>query len=161
MKIYTSYFYNIRFFRPHQIPLSTAVWDPKWFHEFKGQDHVWKDKNGVWNGLRIEILNPDNCCSLPPECVECQRTRDPETCSFIKDYFDGLHNKVDFQELMEIMTRTADYIQQLDGFQEEPEIMLIVHEAPDCPCSERVPLHKYFRENGVELQEWDKTSKPY
>lgn len=29
MKIKISYFYMIRFFKPNQIPISTAVWDPK------------------------------------------------------------------------------------------------------------------------------------
>lgn len=28
MKIYTSYFYMIRFMKPNMIPLSTAKWDP-------------------------------------------------------------------------------------------------------------------------------------
>ena len=122
MKIYTSYFYNIRFFKPHQIPMSTAMWDPKWFHEFMGPDHVWKDSNGVWNGIRIEMLNPDNCCSLPAECLDCQSGKNPEICSFIKDYSTGLHTKVDFSELLEVMSKTAEYIKQLEGFQEEPEI---------------------------------------
>ena len=158
MKILISYFYMIRFFKPHQIPLSTAIWDPKWFHEGLGQEHVWKDKNGVWNGIRLEVLNPDNCCSLPPECIECQRAGNPETCSFIKDYFEGLHTKVSFPELLEIMTKTAEYIQQLEGFTEEPEIILIVHEAPSCLCSEREPLRKYFKEHGYELPEYEKTS---
>ena len=154
MKIYTSYFYQIRFFKPWQIPMSTAVWDPKWFHEGLGQDHVWKDKNGVWNGLRIEILNPDNCCSLPPECTECQRKGNPETCSFIKDYSSGLHIKVNFPELLEILSKTADYIQNLEGFQEEPEIILIVHEASDEPCSERKSIQNLFSEHGISCPEW-------
>ena len=154
MKVYTSYFYQIRFFKPHQIPLSTAVWDPKWFHEGQGKDHVWKDKNGVWNGLRLEILNPDNCCSLPPECIECQRKGDPETCSFIKDYSTGLHTKVDFSELLDMINKTAEYIQQLEGFEEEPEIILIVHEASDEPCSERKSIQELFAEHGIECTEW-------
>lgn len=32
MKILISYFYQIRFFKPNMIPLSTAAFDPKWFH---------------------------------------------------------------------------------------------------------------------------------
>lgn len=155
MKIYTSYFYQIRFFRPYQIPMSTAIWDPKWFHEGQGQDHVWKDKNGVWNGLRLEILNPDNCCSLPPECIECQRKGNPETCSFIKDYSDGLRTKVDFSELLEILNKTAEYIQQLEGFENEPEIVLIVHEASNEPCSERKSIQNLFTEHGIECTEWE------
>ena len=160
MKIYTSYFYQIRFFKPSQIPISTATWDPKWFHDFKGQDNVWKDKNGVWNGIRLEILNPSHCCSLPPECTECGRRGNPETCSFIKDYAKGLREKVNFRELMEILKKTADYIQQLEGFKEEPEVILIVHEASNEPCSERRSIQNLFAEHGIECTEW-KPSKPY
>lgn len=36
MKIYTSYFYQIRFFKPNMIPLSTAKYDPSWFHKGLG-----------------------------------------------------------------------------------------------------------------------------
>lgn len=32
MKILTSYFYQIRNFKPYQIPLSTAISDPAWYH---------------------------------------------------------------------------------------------------------------------------------
>ena len=35
MKIYISYFYAVRFFKPYQIPMSTAVWDPKWWRGVK------------------------------------------------------------------------------------------------------------------------------
>ena len=156
MKIYTSYFYQIRFFKPNQIPMSTADWDPKWFHNFQGQNNIWKDKNGVWNGIRLEILNPSHCCSiLPPECVRCTKeTRHPESCSFLKDYKNGL-NKINFSELMEYLTKTADYFQHLEGFTDEPEIMLIVHESPDNLCSERVPIQDLFRDNGIEIKEFE------
>lgn len=158
MKIYTSYFYQIRFFKPNQIPVSTADWDPKWFHDFKGQYHVWKDKNGVWNGIRLEDLNPSHCCSiLPPQCVGCAKgSRHPDTCSFLRDYRDGLHNKLNFSNLLECLKKMADYFQQLEGFIDEPEIMLIVHEDPTNACSERVPLQELFREHGIEINEWER-----
>ena len=40
MNIYISYFYNIRFFPKNLIPISTAMWDPKWYHNFKSDDTV-------------------------------------------------------------------------------------------------------------------------
>lgn len=58
MKLYTSYFYQIRFFAPNIVPVSTAVWDPKWYHNFAGQDNVFLDKRGVVNGLRAPALAP-------------------------------------------------------------------------------------------------------
>lgn len=158
MKIYTSYFYQIRFFKPHQIPISTADWDPTWFHDFKGQDHVWKDKNGVWNGIRLEILNPSHCCSiLPPECVGCSKeSKYIERCSFLKDYREGLHTKLKFNELLECITKMADYFQHLEGFTDEPEIIFILHESPNNPCSERVPIQELFKEHGIEVTEWER-----
>lgn len=32
MKFYISYFYAVRFMKPNTVALSTAMWDPKWFH---------------------------------------------------------------------------------------------------------------------------------
>lgn len=149
MKIYTSYFYQVRFFKPHQIPLSTAVWDPKWYHNFKDQDYFWKDSNGVWNGLRLEILNPKQCHAGGCPCT----SKDYTTCQFIREYKEGL-NKLNFPELLGYLQKIADSVQQSEGFSEEPEIMLLVHEAPTNPCSERVPIQEYFKENGIEVKEW-------
>ena len=67
MEIYTSYFYQVRFMKPYHIPLSTAVWDPKWFHANRGQDYHFKDKNGVYNGLRAPVFAPGK------DYVEVQR----------------------------------------------------------------------------------------
>lgn len=157
MKILTSYFYQLRFFKPYQIPISTADWDPKWFHDFKGQDYIWKDKNGVWNGLRLDILSPSHICSiLPPECVRCQIPKDPSSCSFLKDYRLGLRNKLDFDTLMNYLERAANDIQKLEGFKEEPEIILLVHEDSNNPCSERIPIQELFVEHGIEIKEWER-----
>jgi hypothetical protein len=150
MKFYTSYFYNIRFFKPYQIPLSTAIWDPRWFHEFKDQTHIWKDKNGVWNGLRIEELNPLNCHATGCPCKQ----RDPSSCRFIKEYRLGLKT-IDFEKLLEEITELTKFIQLKEGFLEEPEVMLIVHEAKDNPCSERNSIQDLWREHGIEIKEWE------
>ena len=56
MKIKTSYFYQIRNFKPYQIPLSTAISDPAWYHS-KTEDY-YIDKNGVINGFCIQFLPP-------------------------------------------------------------------------------------------------------
>ena len=63
MKFYTSYFYQIRNFTPNMIPLSTACGDPLWFHKGMDNGYTFFDKNGVINGLRAEMLHPDNSCS--------------------------------------------------------------------------------------------------
>lgn len=150
MKIWTSYFYMVRFFKPWMIPLSTAVWDPKWFHEFKGQDYIWKDKNNVWNGLRLEILNPKECHAGGCPCSE----KNYQKCRFLKEYREGLQERINFDELMNYLRRISERAQELDGFSEEPEIMLLVHESPDNPCSERIPIQELFTSHGIEVKEW-------
>jgi len=151
MKILTSYFYNVRFFKPNMIPLSTAVWDPKWFHNFKNQNHVWKDKNGVWNGLRLEELNPKNCHAGGCPCDK----RDYKNCRFLSEYRQGL-KAIDFDNLIKTIEKISNLVKESEGFCEEPEIILLVHEAKDNPCSERVPIQELFREHGIEIKEWKK-----
>lgn len=149
MKIYISYFYNIRFFKPHQIPLSTAIWDPKWYHRGLGNSEVYLDKNGVINGLRIEELNPGSCNACGCPC----KTKNYQDCWFLKTYRNGL-NKINFQELYTKIETIAQGWKNTAGFNEEPEIILIVYETPDNPCSERVPIIEWFAKNGVNVEEW-------
>ena len=99
MKIYTSYFYQIRFFPKNLIPLSTAMYDPKWFHDFRGYNFVFKDNNGVINGLRATEFSPKG-----GEChgiKGCPFT--PETCPASKSYSKQLNNII-------FDTMLADYI---------------------------------------------------
>lgn len=148
MKIYTSYFYMVRFFLPYQIPISTAVWDPKWFHDFKDQNYVWKDKNGVWNGIRMEELNPKNCNACGCPCG--LKLKDPLHCKFITTYREGL-SKINFKDLYECLEKTGELLKFEDY---ESEIMLLVHEAPDNPCSERLAIQELFKDNGIDVCEW-------
>lgn len=151
MKIYITYFYNIRFFEPHMIPVSTAVWDPKWFHEMKSQDIVYKDKNGVLNGIRFPELSP-----MKLDTHECPcDNRDAKECGFIKNYGAYLET-LDFEQLMFRLEYIGNTAKNILGFKEDPEICLIVHEKPDNPCSERGPLIAYFKKNGIDLTEWSK-----
>lgn len=154
MKIYISYFYQIRFFKPNIIPLSTAVWDPRWYHEMTGdQKHRFKDKNGVWNGLRAEPFMPGPACEGMCAGPEYCNTQDPTTCPFLRRYRIQLSH-LDFDEIMARFERIAAKVQEESGFAEEPEIVLIVHEAPGNPCSERWALIDWFAAHNYELKEW-------
>lgn len=82
MKFYTSYFYQIRFFPKTVIPISTAVWDPKWFHDFQSSDYVFKDKRGIYNGIRSYILSP---IAVEPYCKECNHDK-AQPCAFLREY---------------------------------------------------------------------------
>ena len=152
MKYYITYFYNIRFFKPYDIPFSTAIWDQPWFHEKKGNNHYFKDKNGVYNGLRISCLapEPDN-----HECTNCWSDHDPTKCTFIQNYKKQL-DELDFDQVKWYLETTANNIKAKEGFEEEPNIILLVYEKPDNPCSERWPLKEYFKAHGIELEEWRK-----
>jgi len=152
MKIYTSYFYQIRFFKPYQIPLSTAMWDPKWYHEFKGQDHTFVDKNGVLNGLRAQIF------CLPEEQYndECGKPCwfAPPDCPFMTKYYEYL-SSLDFDNIMDRCNKSCEKVKQKLGFIEEPELILIVHEPKSCKCAERPVLQRWFKEHNVEVKEWE------
>lgn len=145
MKIRISYFYNIRFFKPNQIPVSTALWDPSWFKQLR------KDARGVWNGIRLEELNPAGLSGYCPSCSE----HNGRGCEFLKRYYEKLE-RLNFQDIMTSLESIGRGIQAYDGFQEDPEIILMVYETPNNPCSERGCLQDWFMKNGVLLEEWTK-----
>ena len=153
MEIYTPYFYQVRFMKPYMIPLSTAVWNPRWFHQNKNQDFVYKDKNGVYNGLRAPVFAPgpmcENLCRGPKTCV----TGNPQTCLFLKTYRYQL-DQLDFEDVIARIERLGKYIQSLEHFTEEPIGMLLVHEAPQNQCSERRVIQEWFASHGKKVIEW-------
>lgn len=151
MKYYITYFYNIRFLKPNMVPFSTAVWDPKYFHDFKGSSYTFIDKRGVINGLRVETLQPQITNNGGCPC----NTKHPESCLFLKNYEIQLEN-TNFKELTDYLEAVAYDAKEQLKFQEEPEIVLLVYEKPDNPCSERGPLIKYFAKNGIQLKEFQK-----
>ena len=153
MQIYTSYFYQVRFMKPYHIPLSTAIWDPKWYHQNKGQDYIWKDKNGVYNGLRAEVFAPGPLCEGLCRGPETCATGSPQNCLFLNTYRYQL-DQLDFQDVLSRCERIGNYVKSLENFQEEPVIMLLVHEAPQNPCSERRVIQEWFAANGKNVIEW-------
>lgn len=144
---YISYFYNIRFFPTNLIPLSTAAWDPKWFHDFKGKDHTFVDKRGIINGLRIEQLSPEGIYDATEDCKKgCEHK--PDSCAFLKKYRAMLDN-ISFKGFITYLNLIAGKLGP------DAEVCLIVYEKPDNPCSERQPLKQWFKDNGMELVEWE------
>ena len=153
MQIYTSYFYQVRFMQPYHIPLSTAVFDPKWFFNFQKQGYVWKDKNGVYNGLRAEVFAPgpmcEGLCRGPETCL----TRSPQNCLFLRTYRYQL-DQLDFQDVLNRCERLGKFVQSKEHFLQDPVIMLLVHEAPQNPCSERRIIQEWFNDHGKQVLEW-------
>lgn len=150
MKIRTSYFYQIRNFLPHMIPVSTALSDPEWFHQWQGPAHTFHDKRGILNGVRYEYIMVQKNC--PHECP-CE-SRQPHSCTFLTNYRAELE-KLDFERIMRNFNYFCNKYAQEHQLEEEPILVLIVHEALNNPCSERAALIDYFNAHGVECKELD------
>lgn len=159
MKVKISSYYNIRFFKPYMIPLSTTGGDPAWYHNFKGQEHYFKDKNGVINGLREECLHypKSNFEKLDEPCQKnCPYRNKAPNCQFMTEYLKHLRS-LNFEDVYKELQRTSNEVKRALKFTEEPIIILIVYESKDCICAERPCLIKWFKENGVEVTEWEET----
>ena len=160
MRILISYFYQVRNFKPYMIPFSIAAWDPGWYHNFnKCHYYAYVDKNGVLNGLRMPFLKPgSNCkglCSGKELCKTLFGKLIPNECLFLKEYKSQLKD-LDFESIKDILEEQAIMVKDRLGFKEEPVIVLLVHEAPNNPCSERCVLKDWFLDNGYVLEEYDK-----
>ena len=146
MQIYTSYFYQLRFFPKNAIPLSTAMWDPKWFHDFKDQSYVFVDKRGIMNGLRATPFVPgpscNNLCRGKEACFDAR----PQICPFLRAYEAQL-NSLSIVDIEHRMTVLGEKVREATHFQGEPIFIYLVHEAPSNPCSERIKIQQYFNCN--------------
>lgn len=158
MKILTSYFYQLRFFTPNMIPLSTCLSDPKWFHDGKGKQYYFKDKNGVWNGLRAEPFVPKTYGEDTPDCVGRNKCNfNPESCPLAEMYQAHL-DKLNFEEILGRFESLAKRVQNIEGFKEEPIMVLMVYEPPDNPCSEREAIQAWFAKHGYPIKEFQRES---
>ena len=158
MKIYTSYFYQVRHFKPYMLPISTAKWDPKWYHENVNQSHVFWDKHMVLNGLRFEPFAPDDSCSDlckgPKDCKFAQdRYKSRTSCKFLRAYSKQL-DKLKYKAVMGWFEEAVKMFRKYNQDPHiEPIIVLLFHEAPDNPCSERTVVQKWFADHGQDVQE--------
>lgn len=175
IKIWISYFYQVRKFTPNLIPFSTAQFDPKWYHKFEDNNKVFIDNNGVVNGLRLpQLVFPRDAYNYLLEkgsaCVkDCPLQRGVELqlkqnnlknewktfgCKFMDTYFKYLWDNVNFDNLIDYLEQVKDKYEQLNKTDEEIEFVLLVHEAPSTPCAERPVLKRWFEEFGYDLEEW-------
>ena len=153
IQLYTSYFYQIRFFPQNFIPISTACWDPSWYHNWMGPDHVFKDKRGVYNGIRAECFHYDDSeheCECGDRCL--LNPKDPSKCSFLRQ-LRIQYDKLNFEEIMQRCIRLGSYIKDLEKMEELPALVFIFYETPKNPCSERGVLQGWFKDHGYNLKE--------
>ena len=144
MKLYTSYWAQVRNFPKNLVGLNTTIWPPKW-------RPLGQDKNGVWV-IDCPPLKPG------PECEglcagKCD-PKHPQDCSFLQVYYRQLC-KLDFNKflnkLQELKLRfEAD--EQLN----DVSFAFIVYEKWDNLCSERAPIQNWFEKNGIVIEEWKK-----
>lgn len=136
MKIYTSYWAQVRNFPTNLVGLNTTVWPPKY-------RPLGTDKRGV------TVIN---CKPLVPgrECEYlCRGTCDPphpQDCSFLQTYRKQL-DKINFNEFY-------TYIGELSKKYNNADFAFIVFEPPTHNCSERIPIQNWFHDNGIEIEEW-------
>lgn len=153
MKLAISYFYQIRFFKPNMIPLSTACSDPMWYHGGSRDKNVlFIDKRGVINGLRILPLVPDSTCSNLCRGRDNCNGANPNTCEFLRKYYEQLQN-IDFGTFMKNLESHIDTVCSKVGINIEPIVVIMVHEAYTNPCSERVIIRRWFADNGIEVED--------
>lgn len=144
MKLYTSYFAQLRNFPPNLVGLSTAIWNPKWLNPGR-------DKNGaIW--LDIPPLKPGKECD--GLCNGKCAPKHPNDCDFLKVYHKQL-DKIDFKKFIEHLETLAKTIQLGENL-EEVNFAFLVYEKYDNPCSERKIIQQWFRDNGIEIEEWHK-----
>lgn len=153
MRICTSYFYQIRNFKRNMIPISTAIYDPAWYHDFmKDNSYIFKDKRNIINGIRIEsIIEQGKKSNHGPEICPC-KNKDCNTCSFLTNYKKNLEN-INFDNMIVDMQKLANNYKEKEKIKEEIILVLIVYETPNNPCSERKSLQEYFINHGWECKE--------
>lgn len=136
----------VRHFKANQIGVSTAVWNPKyWTYGL--------NKNSSVTGISEKVLSPalvELYC-----CKECPYKKDLPNCPFLAAYRNYL-DTVDINYLLSEFNRIAAEVKQINSYEGEPEIILLVYEAPNNPCSERQSLIDYFKKHGIKLEEYYK-----
>ena len=142
MKIYTSYFYQIRNFKQNMIPISTALSDPEWFKTPIGKEY-YIDKRGIICGLRYEPLIVQKYGTHYCPCEEKEILKGD--CPTMQEYRQLLET-IDFDKMIKAFEFCLNKLHK-------DTIVLIVYEAPNNLCSERIALQEYFCSRGYECKE--------
>lgn len=146
MKIYISYWAQVRNFPTNLVGLNTTVWPPKW-------RPLGEDKRGIWV-IDCPPLKPGPSCENL--CRGSCDPKHPEDCDFLKAYRKQLdeYGMDHFMESLNKLNRNFNADENLDLY----NFALIVFETPSNPCSERVVLQQWFKDNGIEVEEWQKAN---
>ena len=148
MKIYTSYFYQIRNFKQNMVPVSTCLSDPEWYRPQIGKEY-YIDKRGIICGLRYEPLivqkyGTKQCLGNITICPYALQNKN-YICETMQEYRQLLET-IDFNK----MIKAFEFC--LNKFNKDT-IVLIVYEAPNNLCSERRYLQEYFCSHNIKCKE--------
>ena len=144
MKLYTSYWAQVRNFPTNLIGLNTTVWPPKW-------RPLGKDKRGVWV-IDCPPLKPGRECE--GLCNGKCEPKHPENCKFLETYYNQLM-KLDIDKFMDNLNRLYKQFCEDCSFN-NVDFALIVFETPQNKCSERWPLQVWLNYYGIKVKEWNK-----
>lgn len=163
MKIFISYFQNIRYFKANQIPVSTSIKWPFWIYSgtpYKSGD-LFVDKNNIMNGfIEKPICYPkEKYETLTEQCTrDCPYIYKFGKCQFMQTYSEYL-DTLDFRSIITDLENYADYVRSITQYDGEPEVVLMVYEHPKIACAERPVIRNWFEKNGYKLPEWSNDSK--
>ena len=136
MKIYTSYWAQVRNFPTNLIGLNTTVWPPKY-------RPLGQDKRGVWV-LNCRPLIPGRECEYL--CRGACNPPHPHDCAFLQTYRKQL-DKLNFSEFY-------SYMKELSKQHNNADFAFIVFEPPTRECSERRIIQEWFKDNKIDIEEW-------
>ena len=136
MKIYTSYWAQVKKFPTNLIGLNTTVWPPRY-------RPLGYDKNGVLV-LNCQPLMPGKSCNYL--CRGACEPPHPQDCAFLQAYRTQL-DKINFNEFY-------SYMEELSKRYNNADFAFIVFEPPTRACSERGVIQKWFHAHNIECEEW-------
>ncbi len=142
MKLYTSYWAQVRNFPKNLIGLNTTVYPPKW-------RPLGQDNHGIWV-IDCPPFKPGHECD--GLCNGKCNPKHPNDCAFLREYHKQL-NALDFDKIIQNLHTLHDKIcknEQLD----DVDFAFIFFEKYDNPCSERWPVQEWVRAHGIEIEEW-------
>lgn len=153
MKVAVSYFAQLRNFTRNMIPVSTAVWDPKWYHDGSTQDHIFYDKRGILNGVRCTPMAPNPRLAQLCGGHNCTQKDNGTQCDFLKGYAEQL-SCIPFENMKKYLDNFAKWVDEnYDIPSKDVILVFMVYEKYDNPCSERNAILEYFRNNGMPIEE--------
>lgn len=142
MKLYTSYWAQVRNFPRNLVGLNTTVWPPRW-------RPLGQDKRGIWV-IDCPPLKPGKQCE--GLCNGKCNPKHPKDCAFLQTYKKQLNNELtpNFFIILNNLAKKIKAKEHLDDI----DFAFIVFEKYDNPCSERWPIQEWFKEHNMEIQEW-------